>query len=141
MALLCRLQDSSGEEAVQAGELATSLGVRHHVLTVDWEGAVPAQYKIQYAAREKRYEALLKYCRRTAINNIMFGHHLDDQIGEYLQITSKWAVASCVISLPLPSLPSFSAFPPFLQSLFLSTCLPFLSTVPRNHGVQVEHGQ
>lgn len=77
-----RLREGSGEEAVQAGELAASLGVRHHVLTVDWEGAVPTQHKIQFAAREKRYEALLKYCRKATINNILFGHHLDDQIGE-----------------------------------------------------------
>lgn len=69
---------------MEAGELAASLGVKHHVLTLDWEGAVPTgQYKMQNAAREKRYEVLLEYCRTSSISNLMLGHHLDDQIGEF----------------------------------------------------------
>lgn len=79
---LYRLRDASSREAVNAGELAASMGVKHHVLTVDWEGAMPTgQYKKQNAAREKRYKALLEYCRTYSISNLLLGHHLDDQIG------------------------------------------------------------
>lgn len=65
-----------------AGKLATSLGVKHRVLAVDWQGSVPGRYRMQKKAREKRYGALLEYCQRSNLGHLMTAHHLDDQIGK-----------------------------------------------------------
>lgn len=83
MVVASRLRDGSGEEAAMAGKLAADLGVRHQVLTVDWEGPAPGRYRLQGKAREKRYGALLQYCQHASLGYLMTAHHLDDQIGMF----------------------------------------------------------
>ena len=87
--LLIRLREESTLEAERAGELVKSLGLEHYILTLDWEewkegegGGLPSRGKLQLAAREKRYPALLQFCQKMDIRAVMIAHHLDDQNGE-----------------------------------------------------------
>ena len=75
-----RLRETSTEEAAKTAELAVGIGVEHRVLTVDWEGNIH-HYKIQTAAREKRYATMLNYCLTASLGVLMTAHHRDDQIG------------------------------------------------------------
>ena len=84
---LCRLRESSTEECVRAGELAAKIGVKHHILSVDWQGSVPIRYKIQNAARTQRYDSMMEFCTKHSFPTLMTAHHLDDQIGMGLHVT------------------------------------------------------
>ena len=59
------------------------LGLEHHILSLDWgkESGPPTKGKVQVAARDKRYSALLGLCERLDIRDLMVAHHMDDQIG------------------------------------------------------------
>ena len=59
------------------------LGLEHHILSLDWEkeGGPPSRGKVQVAARDKRYPALLGLCERLDIKHLMVAHHMDDQNG------------------------------------------------------------
>ena len=68
-----------------------SLGVEHHIVSLDWSegegggrgGGLPRKGKVQVAAREKRYPALLNFCRKMDVRTLMVAHHLDDQNGQF----------------------------------------------------------
>ena len=84
-----RLRDESTLEAEKTGDLVRSLGVEHHILTLEWGeerggggGGLPRRGKLQVAAREKRYPALLQFCRKMDVGSLMVAHHMDDQNGE-----------------------------------------------------------
>ena len=84
-----RLREESTLEAEKTGDLVRSLGVEHHILTLDWEeekggggGGLPRRGKLQVAAREKRYPALLQFCKKMDVRSLMMAHHMDDQNGE-----------------------------------------------------------
>lgn len=85
-------------EAERTGELVRNLGVEHHILTLDWGeekqgggggGDLPRRGKLQIAAREKRYPALLQFCRNKDIRALMVAHHLDDQNGEHSYVGAE----------------------------------------------------
>ena len=66
-----------------------SLGVEHHIVSLDWSegggggrGGLPRKGKVQIAARERRYPALLHFCRKIGVRTLMVAHHLDDQNGQ-----------------------------------------------------------
>lgn len=66
--------------------LETSLrcaGAEHHVIPLEW-AARPDPGKVQLAARQKRYEALFRFCREKRILYLMTAHHMDDQLGKRL---------------------------------------------------------
>lgn len=71
--------------------LVTSLygtGAEHHVIPLEWP-ARPDPGKVQLAARQKRYEALFRFCREKKIRYLMTAHHMDDQLGKrhwYLEV-------------------------------------------------------
>lgn len=82
-----RLREGSTLEAERTGELVRSLGMEHHIVSLDWGeggggGGLPRRGKVQVAAREKRYPALLQFCRKMDVRTLMVAHHLDDQNGE-----------------------------------------------------------
>lgn len=81
--MLTRLREESRAEAEKTGELVKQLGLEHHLLSLDWrdDGGPPTRGKIQLAARNKRYPALLSLCERLDIRNLMLAHHMDDQNG------------------------------------------------------------
>ena len=82
--ICCRLHEESSSDAVKVGELVKQLGVEHHIVNLDWEaeGGVPTKGKIQLAARNKRYAALLNLCEKLDIRTLMVAHNMDDQNGE-----------------------------------------------------------
>ena len=79
-----RLREESSADAVKTGELVKQLGVEHHIVSLDWEaeGGVPTKGKVQVAARNKRFPAMLGLCEKLDIRTLMLGHHMDDQNGE-----------------------------------------------------------
>ena len=81
-----RLRDEIGEEAQRVREMVTKLGVKHHILTLDWKER-PAPGKMQRLARQRRYTALLELCKKQKIDFLMTGHHLGDQMGELASLT------------------------------------------------------
>jgi tRNA(Ile)-lysidine synthase TilS/MesJ len=80
-----RLREESTLEAERTGELVKSLGMEHHIVSLDWSegGGLPRRGKVQLAAREKRYPALLQFCRKMDVRTLMVAHNLDDQNGQF----------------------------------------------------------
>lgn len=72
-----QLRATSGQEAVRVTQMLRYLNITHHVLT--WHHG-PLTTKIQEQARQARYRLLLDFCASHAIQWLLFGHHLDDQI-------------------------------------------------------------
>ncbi|KAL5484593.1 hypothetical protein EMCRGX_G021120 [Ephydatia muelleri] len=78
-----RLRPESSQEAVKTGSIVTGIGAEHHVIPLEWP-ARPDPGKVQLAARQKRYEALFRFCREKKIRYLMTAHHMDDQLGTFL---------------------------------------------------------
>jgi tRNA(Ile)-lysidine synthase len=75
------LRAESAKEAKQVAKWLEERKIEHHILK--WEGAKP-EANIQSAAREKRYELLVNYCRKNNLPFLFLGHHLDDQAETFL---------------------------------------------------------
>lgn len=70
------LRRRSKAEARKVGFWLSERGIAHKVLT--WRGAKP-QSNIQARAREARYRLLGDWCRRHGVQDLLLGHHQDDQ--------------------------------------------------------------
>lgn len=75
------LRPESRKEAEYVGEIMTRYGIDHHILT--WEGEKPHS-GIEEAARLKRYELLLGWCRDNHVGVLAVGHHRRDQAETFL---------------------------------------------------------
>ncbi|MDC0247162.1 tRNA lysidine(34) synthetase TilS, partial [OCS116 cluster bacterium] len=75
------LREGSKEEALFVKEEASKLGLRSAILT--WKGKKPTS-KIQESARNERYNLLFNYCKKNHISDLFLGHHLDDQIENFI---------------------------------------------------------
>ena len=75
------LRKGSKEEALFVKEEASKLGLRSVILT--WKGKKPSS-KIQETARKERYNLLFDYCKENQISDLFIGHHLDDQIENFI---------------------------------------------------------
>ena len=75
------LREGSKEEALFVKEEASKLGLRSTILT--WKGKKPTS-KIQESARNERYNLLFNYCKENHISDLFLGHHLDDQIENFI---------------------------------------------------------
>ncbi|KAI4737697.1 hypothetical protein E4T50_11805 [Aureobasidium sp. EXF-12298] len=76
-----RLRPESTDEAQSVAKYLGQLGIKHKVLTVDWEG-VPEPSKIpnlESAARRMRFQALGRACAAAGIGTLLLAHHADDQ--------------------------------------------------------------
>lgn len=78
-----RLRPESSQEAMKTGLIVREIGAEHHVIPLEWPTR-PDAGKVQLAARQKRYEALLRFCREKKIQYLMTAHHLNDQLGTFL---------------------------------------------------------
>lgn len=77
-----RLRPGSTNEAQSVARyLGSKLGMKHEILTVDWEGVPdPSQIpNLESAARTKRFQALGRACAAADIDTLLFAHHADDQ--------------------------------------------------------------
>ena len=70
-----KLRINSTNEAKKVKKVLKKLSINSEILT--WSGQKPNK-NIQSLARKKRYELLLKKCKRLRIYNILLGHHRDD---------------------------------------------------------------
>ena len=88
----------SAAEAARVGELATSLGVEHHIVNIDWQGSSTDynEYKLQNIIRTKQYEVLLHFCMKHRLKALMTGHHKDSQIG-ILLILFPYLMSRCIL--------------------------------------------
>ena len=88
---MIRLRKENTLEAERAGEVVRSLGVEHHIVSLDWgkgkEGGGGRGWKLRVPPRslvitEKKHLSMLNFCQRKKIKTLMISHHLEDQIGK-----------------------------------------------------------
>ena len=70
-----RLRPESTNEAKLVKKVLKKHSINAEILT--WYGKKPKK-NIQSVARNKRYDLLIKRCKKLKINNIILGHHQDD---------------------------------------------------------------
>lgn len=75
------LRAESTQEMQFVGTLAQQWGVEHVVL--NWEGTKPV-LGIQAKARQARYQLIDRWCGTKNIQNVLLGHHLEDQIETFI---------------------------------------------------------
>ena len=81
--LSIRLHEESILEAERVGELVRSLGLEHHIVTLNWRDGwgrgLPPRCEV---VTENRYRSMLWYCQKKSIRTLMMAHNLNEQIGE-----------------------------------------------------------
>ena len=82
MLLYCRINKGSYENSLKAREEIVKLGVEHRIIPLEWE-ETPPPGKMHMLTRERRYSSLLQQCQELDIRVLMFGHHQNDQTGEF----------------------------------------------------------
>ena len=68
------LRPESEQEAQQALQLASALGLEPHLLRCTWPQGVPRPGDVQTAARSARYQLLQAACERHACTALLSGH-------------------------------------------------------------------
>lgn len=69
-----KLRPESSEEAEQINEWMQTLGIEHHILTID----MPREGNTQSTARALRYGALENWCKTHDVLHLFTAHHADD---------------------------------------------------------------
>ena len=75
-----RLRPESTNEAKLVKKVLKKHSISAEILT--WYGKKPKK-NIQSVARNKRYDLLIKRCKKLKINNIILGHHQDDLLENF----------------------------------------------------------
>ena len=75
-----RLRPDSTNEAKLVKKVLKKHSISAEILT--WYGKKPKK-NIQSVARNKRYDLLIKRCKKLKINNIILGHHQDDLLENF----------------------------------------------------------
>ncbi len=75
-----KLRPESTKEASTVSKLLKKYSIKSEILT--WNGKKPSK-NIQFHARVKRYDLLIKRCEKLKIKNILFGHHQDDMFENF----------------------------------------------------------
>ncbi|MDC0447965.1 tRNA lysidine(34) synthetase TilS [Candidatus Pelagibacter sp.] len=76
-----KLRRESSKEANSVCSILKKIDINCKVL--NWHGKKPLK-NIQSLAREKRYQLLVKECKKNNINNLLVGHHLDDMVENFI---------------------------------------------------------
>ncbi|PRW56165.1 tRNA(Ile)-lysidine synthase [Chlorella sorokiniana] len=80
-----QLRPESSEEAAAVARRAEELGMQARVLRVDWPaGQLPSLGEKMAAAREARYDLLLRACGEAERGALLLAHHADDQAETFL---------------------------------------------------------
>ncbi|CAK3926427.1 tRNA(Ile)-lysidine synthase [Lecanosticta acicola] len=76
-----KLRRGSGEEAKKAASELERLNIRAQILELDWGayGDLKTLTNLETIARRLRYQALGRACYRQGIQQLLVGHHADDQ--------------------------------------------------------------
>ena len=76
-----KLRPESTKEAKQVKKTLKKFHINCEILT--WKGKKPIS-KIEETARKERYNLLFDYCKENQISDLFIGHHLDDQIENFI---------------------------------------------------------
>ena len=76
-----KLRKESSSEAKIVKNILKKIGINCKILS--WKGKKPLK-NIQSIAREKRYSLLVNECKKNKIKHLLFGHHLDDLLENFL---------------------------------------------------------
>ena len=75
-----KLRKDSTTEAIKVKNLLKNFSISAQILT--WKGKKPKK-NIQALARAKRYQLLIKNCKKFKLDSIILGHHQDDLIENF----------------------------------------------------------
>ena len=75
-----KLRKESSKEAKSVQKILKKFHIVSKILT--WKGKKPDK-NIQSLARQKRYNLLINYCKRSKFKNILLGHHQDDLLENF----------------------------------------------------------
>jgi tRNA(Ile)-lysidine synthase len=89
------LRAESRDEAEGVASICKSVGVPHHVLTVEWDQRPTAN--IQARAREARYFLLDEWALRRGLRFVATAHHADDQAETLLMRLARGAGLSGLV--------------------------------------------
>ena len=81
-----QLRKSAGDEARVIGDWLKPYKITHYCL--DWDSPKP-KFGLQAAARQARYDLMIRWCKENNIFVLMIGHHLQDQVETFLLRTEK----------------------------------------------------
>lgn len=79
---ICRVKEGSYEASLKAGEEVVKLGAEHRIISLEWD-KIPPPGKIHTLTRARRTNELLNLCTELDIKVLMFGHHQNDQTGNF----------------------------------------------------------
>ena len=80
------MKEGSYEASLKAGEEVVKLGAEHRIISLEWD-KIPPPGKIHTLTRARRTTELLKLCTELDIKVLMFGHHQNDQTGNFAMYT------------------------------------------------------
>ena len=75
-----KLRKESSKEAKSVQKILKKFHIVSEILI--WKGKKPDK-NIQSLSRQKRYNLLINYCKRSKIKNILLGHHQDDLLENF----------------------------------------------------------
>jgi len=81
------LRPESRQEAETVAALCAKLKIPHSILTAEW--AQKPKTALQEKARDERYRLLAKWAAYNALDAVVTGHHLDDQVETFLMRLSR----------------------------------------------------
>ena len=76
-----KLRSNSTKEAKYVKKLLKKNYIKAEILT--WRGTKPKS-NIQAKAREKRYDLIIKECKKNNIKHVIIGHHLEDKLENFI---------------------------------------------------------
>jgi tRNA(Ile)-lysidine synthetase-like protein len=86
MTVNLNMNEENARRAEMVSEIAASLGVEHHMVTLEW---AEGERMTESVARHRRYPALMEQCRKAKAGILMVGHSQDDQIETAVYRLSK----------------------------------------------------
>ena len=92
------LRAESTAEAQQAASIMQSHGIAHHTITRTED---LNDNNTQAAARQYRYSALTAFCHKHGIDNLLTGHHQDDNIETFLLRLLRGSGVDGLSSMPV----------------------------------------
>ncbi|MDQ3144065.1 MAG: tRNA lysidine(34) synthetase TilS [Pseudomonadota bacterium] len=83
------LRPQSADEADGVGRLCATMGIRHQILTVEWDEKPSGN--MQAIARDVRYNLLCEWARGRNLEAVATAHHVDDQAETLLMRLNRGA--------------------------------------------------